>query len=345
LKGRVEPGAQTRFARHVARARRACVGIGLVAGLAACAVTARGPEPIDGSPAAPRVASPGSAPSGSPAATAALPDPLRLDTVPFVAQPDWQCGPASLAMALAAAGREVPVAALAASAFVPGLKGALQAEMLAATRRQGMLATELAPTLDAVRAELAAGRPVIVLQNLGLAMAPRWHYAVLIGVDLARGELRLHSGEIAADTMPLSTFERTWVRGGRWAMVVTRPDTLPASADESRIARALAGLERVDRAGAAAGWDAMVERWPTGRLARFARGNARLARGDAHGASEDLRVALAADPSFADAWNNLARALAAQGERDAARAAADHAVALGGPRLDAYRDTRAALGD
>jgi tetratricopeptide (TPR) repeat protein len=342
LKGRAATGPD---ARRVAGVRRACVCIGLVAGLAGCAVTSRGPESIGGSPAAPRVASLGSPPSGSTAATAALPDPLRLDTVPFVAQPDWQCGPASLAMALAAAGREVPVDALAASAFVPGLKGALQAEMLAATRRQGMLATELAPSLDAVRAELAAGRPVIVLQNLGLAMAPRWHYAVLIGVDLARGELRLHSGEIADDTMSLATFERTWARGGRWAMVVTPPASLPASADEARIARAIAGLERVDRAGAAAGWEAMVERWPAGRLARFARGNARLAGGDARGAAEDLRAAIAADPAFADAWNNLARALAAQGDRDAARAAADRAVALGGARLDVYRDTRAALGD
>jgi predicted Zn-dependent protease len=128
-------------------------------------------------------------------------------------------------------------------------------------------------------------------------------------------------------------------------MVVTPPASLPASADETRIARAIAGLERVDRAGAAAGWEAMVERWPSGRLGRFARGTARLARGDARGAAEDLRVAIAADPAFADAWNNLARALAAQGDRDAARAAADRAVALGGARLDAYRDTRAALGD
>lgn len=313
--------------------------------LAACAALSA--CTTGGSPRAPDVASrPASASEqGAGTITAALPDPLRLAGVPFVAQPDWQCGPASLAMAMAAAGREVGVESLAASAFVPGLRGALQAEMLAATRRQGLLATELAPSLDALRTELAAGRPVIVLQNLGLEALPRWHYAVLIGVDLARGEVVLHSGEVASDTMRLSTFDRTWARGGRWAMAVTPPDRLPASADEARAARALAGLERVDAPAAAPGWDALVARWPAGRISRFARGNARLARGDAAGAAGDYRAALAADPAFADAWNNLARALAAQGEVGGARAAADRAVALGGVRADAYRDTRAALGD
>lgn len=321
------------------RAARACLGACVVACLAACA--ASGPVPgAAGRSAVPSV-------SGSPpprGAAAAFPDPLRLAGVPFVSQPDWQCGPASLAMAMAAAGRDVPVQTLAASAFVPGLKGALQAEMLAATRRQGLLATELAPSLDALRAELAGGLPVIVLQNLGLPAFPRWHYAVLIGVDLARGDVLLHSGAVASDTMPLATFERTWARAGRWAMVVTPPARLAASADEARAARAVVGLERVDSAGAAAGWEAMVARWPAGRIARFARGNARLARGDAPGAAEDYRAALATDPAFADAWNNLARALAAQGDPAGARGAADRAVALGGVRADTYRATRAGLG-
>ncbi len=186
---------------------------------------------------------------------------------------------------------------------------------------------------------------MVVLQNLGLTAFPRWHDAVLTGVDLARGQIVLHSGDLASDTMRLSTFDCTWARGGRWAMAVTPPDRLPASANEARAARALAGLERVDAAAAAPGWDALVARWPAGHIGRFGRGNARLARGDAPGAADDYRAALATDPAFADAGNNFARAHAAQGDLGGARAAADRAVALGGARAHAYRDTRAALGD
>jgi tetratricopeptide (TPR) repeat protein len=313
-----------------ARASRvAAVAFAAVALLGACA----GP------------AGPPAAPSGaSPAATAAsLPDPIRLTGVPFVAQPDWQCGPASLAMALVAAGREVPVARLAERAFVPGLQGALQAEMLAATRAQGMLATELPPSLDALRAELADGWPVVVLQNLGLAFAPRWHYALLTGVDLAAREVVLHSGDTPSLAMPLDTFERTWARGGRWAFAVTPPHRMAAAAEEAAAVRAVAGLERVDATAAGRAWEALVTRWPHSRLGWFGRGNRLLADGDPRGAIGAYRAALAADPGFADAWNNLARALEASGRLDAARLAADRAVSIGGPRADAYRDTRASL--
>ena len=50
---------------------------------------------------------------------------------------------------------------------IPGRKGSLQVEMLAGARRNGLLAYVLAPELKDVLAEVAAGNPVVVLQNLG----------------------------------------------------------------------------------------------------------------------------------------------------------------------------------
>jgi hypothetical protein len=273
-----------------------------------------------------------------------LPASRLLTDVPFVAQPDFQCGPAALAIALAAAGRPVPVDTLAAGSFVPGRQGTLQAEMLAAPRRHRMLATELPPDFGAVRRELDAGRPVVVLQNLGLAALPRWHYAVVVGYDLSAGEVRLHSGDTPAMPMRLSVFERTWARSGRWAIALTPPSRLPASAAEPQAVRAAIGLERADAGAAREAWDAVLERWPQSRLGRFGRANLRLAGGDATGAADDYLVAVAADPGFADAWNNLAQALHATGDPEAARRAADRAVAIGGPRADAYLDTRRMLG-
>jgi hypothetical protein len=309
----------------------------LVAGLlAGCA----GPGPtVAGDPGAP--ASPASRAAGDAPGQAAA---RLLSAVPFVAQPDFQCGPAALAIAMAAAGRPVPVETLARGTFVPGRQGSLQPEMLAAGRRHGMLATELPPDLGALRREIDAGRPVVVLQNLGLAMLPRWHYAVVVGYDMASGELRLHSGDQPAMAMRLSVFERTWARSGRWAIALTLPDRLPESATEPQAVRAAIGLERVDAAAARQSWDAVLERWPASRLGRFGRGNLRLGGGDAAGAADDYRAAVATDPAFGDAWNNLAQALIQSGDADAARAAADRAVAIGGPRADAYRGTRHTIG-
>jgi hypothetical protein len=305
----------------------------LAALLAACA-----------SPSPPSPDAPGAAAPAHDAGATGLPAARLLLDVPFVAQPDWQCGPAALAIAMAAAGRPVPVDVLAAGTFVPGLQGSLQAEMLAAPRRHRMLATELAPDFDALRREIAAGRPVVVLQNLGLAALPRWHYAVVVGYDLPAGEVRLHSGEHRAMPMRRAVFERTWARSGRWAIALTIPSQLPASAAEPQAVRATIGLERVDPVAAGPAWDAVVERWPGSRMGRFGRANLRLAGGDARAAVDDYRAALAVDPQFADAWNNLAHALGSLGEPDAARAAADRAVAIGGVRAAAYADTRRALG-
>jgi hypothetical protein len=320
----------------VTRAARAAT-IGRIA--AALAVAA-----LAGCAAAP-FAPDGSADAAAARASAAgLPRSVLLSDVPFVAQPDWQCGPASLAMAMAAAGRPAPVDALAAGTFVPGLRGSLQAEMMAATRRRGLLAVELPPSPDALRRELAGGRPVVVLQNLALSAFPRWHYAVVIGYDLRSGEWVLHSGDTPSMRMSATTFDNTWSRAGRWAIAIAAPSQLPASADDVAVARAASALQRTDAAAAAQAWDALLERWPDSRVGRFGRANLLLERGDARGAARGFSAAIAIDPGFADAWNNLAVALDALGRREDARVAADRAVSLGGPRADVYRETRASLG-
>lgn len=270
-------------------------------------------------------------------------DAVRVAHVPFIDQPDWQCGPASLAMAAAAAGRPVPVEDFARAAFVPGRAGSLQPEMLAAPRRHGLLATELTPGLAALREELRQGRPVVVLQNLGLAAWPVWHYAVVVGLDEGEGRVELHSGDTRSLRMPLSTFDRTWARAGRWALVLTPPTRLPAAIDLPRAMNAAAGLQRVDAQAGAQAWESVHARWPEDRRVRFGRANALLAIGRAADAAAGFRSAIEVDPGFADAWNNLAIALDAAGDRAAARRAAERAVSIGGPRLPAYRDTLASL--
>ena len=69
-----------------------------------------------------------------------LPASVEIATTPFYAQEDYQCGPASLAALLNHAGRDATPTALAPQVFLPARQGSLQAELLAATRRHGLLA-------------------------------------------------------------------------------------------------------------------------------------------------------------------------------------------------------------
>lgn len=128
--------------------------------------------------------------------------------------------------------------------YVPQRKGSLQVEMLAGGCRNGAFSMTTPPRLHALLEETAAGNPVIVLQNLGLAWLPIWHYALVIGYDLSTGEIVLRSGKTERLTMSLSTFEHTWARSHYWGMVTLLPGNLPATATEGETALALAAFEK-----------------------------------------------------------------------------------------------------
>jgi Peptidase_C39 like family len=269
----------------------------------------------------------------------ALPERAEVAGVPFEPQDAFHCGPAALAMALTWSGPAVTQAELVPAVYTPGREGTLEADLLAAARSHGRLAVPVADLGDLL-AELAAGHPVLVLQNLGLDWWPVWHYAVAVGYDRAAGDLVLRSGPEARQQLALATFEYTWARSGHWGLVILPPDLLPATADETAVVRAAAALERSGHLAAArVAYDAILERWPHSRGALLGRGNARYAERDLAGAESAFRRAVAADPEGGAAGNNLAEVLLEQGQPGPALVAARRAVELGGPLAATYRTT------
>lgn len=230
-------------------------------------------------------------------------------------------------MLLAAAGRPAPVATLADEVYLPRREGSLQAEMLAAPRRRGLLALTVPDGLDGALQELEAGLPVALLLNLALPFWPRWHYAVLTGLDGTAGRARLHSGLHADQDWSLATLEATWARSGHWAFVVAPPGRLPATATAPALQQALLALDRVaPGSDTAQAWEAGARRWPHDRLLAAGSANAWLAAGDAARA-EQLLAEAAPRLDSAVLWNNLAQLRLRRGERDGARTAAQRAVA------------------
>ena len=199
--------------------------------------------------------------------------------------------------------------------------------MLGGARRHGVLPVLLPEQLEALLREVAAGRPAVVLLNLGLSFAPAWHYAVVIGHDLERREIILRSGATRREAMLLRTFEHTWARSSRWAFVVVPPGELPLTAGEAALTQACIGFERVAPAPLAArAYEAAARRWPASLVLVLGVGNTRYAAGDIAGAALAFRQAAERHDSAA-AWNNLAQAEARLGHVDAARSAARRALA------------------
>ena len=153
----------------------------------------------------------------------AFPRPVELTAVPFFPQEAYQCGPAALATVLNGSGLNVTPEELTPQVYLPERQGSLQFELLAAARRHGRVPYVLRPQLEAITTEIASGNPVLVLQNLGISAMPFWHYAVVVGFDLARAEVVLRSGREHRHVTSLRTFEHTWRRGDYWAVVVLPP--------------------------------------------------------------------------------------------------------------------------
>lgn len=244
---------------------------------------------------------------------------VRLDDVPFHPQTRYQCGPAALATVLGASGVDITPEALVPQVYLPARQGSLQVELLAATRRAGRIAYPVESTSEALVAELDAGRPVLVLQNLLVRTVPRWHYAVLVGADPDSNRFILNSGARKGLPVRASSFLRTWNWADRWGMVALRPGEMPVRAEPVRYLSAVAEFESV--AGAAKARPAYLaasKRWPDDPHVHLALGNQAYADGKKRSAARHYRTGLRHAPGDAVLANNLASVL---GELGCARQA------------------------
>jgi hypothetical protein len=257
---------------------------------------------------------------------------IELAQTHFFPQEAFHCGPAALATALSSAGVAVDPDQLVPQVYLPERRGSLQVEMLAAARRNGTIPFRLDLTLASLLTEIENGHPVVVLQNLGLSWAPRWHYAVVIGYDLPRQELILRSGSTRRLVTSMRTFEHTWKRGGHWAIVAAAPGRIPVTANEHAYIDAVIAFEKVAHASQAeAAFAAAADRWRGNMLAWIGAGNNAFLQQKWHSAEQAFRRAAELAPdSAAAALNNLALALAELNRLDEAVDVARKAVDLGG---------------
>ena len=269
--------------------------------------------------------------SGSHAADALKSDvelDLELDKVPFFPQHEYQCGPAALASVLQYCGVLVSVESLVDKVYLPDKRGSLQYELLATVRRSGLIPYILDGQLTSLLAELSSGRPVLVLQNLGLDSYPVWHYAVVIGFDLKNDRLILRSGTERRKLMSARHFVKTWSKADNWGFVVLKPGDFPSEVDRDRYLTAITALEGiVSEATQLLAFRAAVERWPRNAWALTGLANAFYASGDSLRAEQTFRRLLRIDPEHTIARNNLAQLLQERGCDRAARNEVERALA------------------
>jgi tetratricopeptide (TPR) repeat protein len=269
-----------------------------------------------------------------------VPKTVELTAVPFFPQEDYQCGPAALATALSFSGAAVTPDPLVKQVFLPARHGSLQVEMLAAPRSYGRVSYELAPKYADLLREVAAGNPVVVLQDVG-TMLPQWHYAVVNGFDYPSGTVYLRSGTKRREEMPFSYFERTWLASRYWAMVVMPPDRIPVTANENGWVNAVIAMARVSGGDAAMkGYTAALKQWPGNVPATIGLANLHHERGEFAQAIAALRAAQQKHPASAIVTNNLAQSLSDAGRNGEALAVIDKVNDPQNPFASEIRSTR-----
>ncbi len=272
-----------------------------------------------------------------------IPRKFELTNVPFHPQGKYQCGPASLAMTLQWSGVAVSPEDLKPQVYTASRQGSLPPDMIGAARRHGRVAYPVA-SVEHILREVAGGHPVIVLQRLSILMQTTWHYAVVIGYDLDRREVVLHSGVKEIEVLSLDAFAETWRPWGRWAILTLSPNRLPVTAEVGVYLKAVVGLEQTQRWGEAeAAYTTAAARWPHHPTAWMGLGNSRYARGNLDGAEQAFRSAVRVAPEAGPAYNNLAHVLMELNRKEEALNVIHQAIRLGGPLADVFRKTLAEI--
>lgn len=264
-----------------------------------------------------------------------------IEDLPFFPQDRYQCGPAALATVLVHEGVTTSPDALVKLVYVPELKGTLQNEMLAGIRRTGLLAYQLQPRLEDLISEVAAGNPVLVMQNLGLSWMPQWHYAVLKGYDLQSATLILNSGTVEDYSLSMRTFEKTWERADYWAVVALKPGQLAASARPGPYFAALVDFQH-SKPGYARLFDsyqAGLAAWPDNRNLMMGLGNLELEQSRYFKAADIFTDVVRHYPQYGPAHNNLAMALLRLNNFDEASYHAMQALQSDDEFTSVYRET------
>lgn len=269
-----------------------------------------------------------------------LPAAVELADVPFFAQTEYYCGPAALATMLNESGLDTRPEKLAKAIYTPGREGTLQTEIVSGARRNGRLALPVQSMTNAL-VEVGDGRPVLVFQNLGLDVAPQWHYAVLVGYDLDAGRAVLRSGTERRHVIDLETLEHTWRRTGFWGVVVAPPaGPVPGTTNMSSWLKEAYGLELTGHHDLAlTAYRTAAARWPDKAVPLISLANVLIAQDRSFEATRALREALARQQDNAVAMNNLAHVLMRREKWDEAEEMALAAAAAGGETEKAAKQT------
>lgn len=145
-------------------------------------------------------------------------DTRTIAGVPFHAQEEYQCGPASLAGVLNFLGDPATPDEIAHAVFRPELRGSVSLDLALYPRGRGLSSRFWRGTVEDIMRNVDAGRPLVLMLDLGLGPVHTYHFLVAVGY--APQGLIANTGRREHALLPWAEVLRTWERADCWTLLV-----------------------------------------------------------------------------------------------------------------------------
>lgn len=179
-----------------------------------------------------------------------LPERVELSGTFYRGQA-YQSGPQVLASLLSQRGIVITPGLLEKPLRLPGAEAQLQQNMQNLAREYGMVVYPLDGNLSALLNQVAAGHPVMVRFTEGSSFWSEPRYAILAGYDRQKQTVLLRAGMNRRALMSFGAFESAFKGAGGWAVLIQKPEQIPANVDQQRWLSAASDLARAGQESAA----------------------------------------------------------------------------------------------
>ena len=145
--------------------------------------------------------------------------------VPFYPQEDFFCGPASLSSILNFYGLMTDQEEIAKEIYVSKLKGSLTIDLLNYAKKSGFNAQFYKGSIEDLKKNIKARKPLILFLNLGFKFFPVRHYLVVVGIDDGGEKVITYSGREKNKVYSFEALLKAWKRTGYGTLKVLPKDS------------------------------------------------------------------------------------------------------------------------
>jgi ABC-type bacteriocin/lantibiotic exporter with double-glycine peptidase domain len=143
-----------------------------------------------------------------------------ISNVPFYAQEDYQCGPASLAGVMNYWKIDVTPDGIAKEIYSKSAKGTLNIDMVIYPQKKGLFAEQYSGNMKDLKKNIDSGYPLVVLVDYGLWVFQSNHFMVVVGYN--EDGVIVNSGKDKGKFISEEDFIKTWEKTKFWTLLIKK---------------------------------------------------------------------------------------------------------------------------